>query len=117
MPVKPPKEATVRRKRVLKSEAAKSKGERLYLMLDLQVPAPFVKGQKKALRDCTRTDLENALKVARATDAAEPMVKFLSYLCSKFARVGPKTIPEGASLAALELALKDYEGVYGSPTL
>lgn len=71
-----------------REEKKPSGNARLYQMLDMMVPAPFLEEQEMPLRNCTRSDLENAVKVLQATqrarDGSTARISFLNTVLHEF---------------------------------
>src|SRR2546423_2946433 len=98
-------------------EPRKSKnGDALYEMLNFQVPAPFVKGQKMHLRKCNLNDLENAFKMAKVVDGyTEKEIEFIRAASVSFNRGASRAIPvdEALPLIELEELLAEYRSISG----
>lgn len=76
-------------------------------LLEWEVPAPFVEGQKLKLRDCSTRDLDNAARVLQVTGGKEEDVKFLQRLSGLVRHIGSSQTIVKARYDQLELMAKE----------
>lgn len=73
-------------------------------MLNIVVPAPFVKGQRLKLRECTIQDIRDAARVLEVTDGDPEQVHMLKDIAHRCRSLATNTLVHAAYVDLAELA-------------